>query len=314
MINKQSNVYTIVYITVMVIVVGATLALTSMALKDRQDENAQADKKSQILQAVHLSTTRATVIEDFDKYITGQIVVNDKGEEIQGIPAFDIDVAAEAKKPAEARRLPVYICSLPESGTKYILPLSGMGLWGPIWGYIAFDSDGSTIYGAFFDHQGETPGLGAEITKPAFTGQFQGRQVFKGDDFYPIEVVKTGQKPMNQAVDYVDGISGGTITSKGVGAMFDNCLTPYRAWLHKIGKGTSSPRPAVAEATSTMETTPERRLTSADIMRPGENVDLTATIEEVEQARAKAEAEADKNLSEKVDASMHRAVRTTVRN
>ena len=236
MINKQSNLYTIVYITVMVVVVGAALAFTSMALKERQNENAQADKKSQILQAVHLTPTRATVIADFDKYIIGQIVVNDRGEKIESdIAPFDIDVAAEAKKPVGERLLPVYVCQLPEAGTKYILPLSGMGLWGPIWGYIAFDSDCSTIYGAFFDHQGETLGLGAEITKPAFTGQFEGRRIFKGSDFYPIEVVKAGQKPMNPDVDYVDGISGGTITSKGVGAMFDNCLTPYRAWLRKTG-------------------------------------------------------------------------------
>ena len=95
MINKQSNVYTIVYITVLVIVVGAALAFTSMSLKDRQNENAQADKKSQILQSVHISTTRATVIADFEKYITKQLVVNTKGEEISGVEAFGIDVAAE---------------------------------------------------------------------------------------------------------------------------------------------------------------------------------------------------------------------------
>lgn len=88
MINKQSNVYTIVYITAMVIVVGAVLAFTSMALKDRQEENAQADKKSQILQAVHISTTRATVIADFEKYIVSQLVVNDKGEEVEGPGSF----------------------------------------------------------------------------------------------------------------------------------------------------------------------------------------------------------------------------------
>ncbi|MDE5625833.1 MAG: Na(+)-translocating NADH-quinone reductase subunit C, partial [Muribaculaceae bacterium] len=127
MINKQSNVYTIVYITAMVIVVGAVLAFTSMALKERQEENAQADKKSQILQAVHISTTRSSVIADFDKYITSQIVVNDKGEEIDSQDAFSVDVAAPAKKPADQRLLPVYFCQLPDAGTKYILPLAGMG-------------------------------------------------------------------------------------------------------------------------------------------------------------------------------------------
>lgn len=302
MINKQSNVYTIVYITVMVIVVGAVLAFTSMALKERQQENAQADKKSQILQAVHISTTRSSVIADFEKYIVDQIVVNDKGEQLQGVEAFAVDVAAQAKLPASERQLPVYVCQLPEAGTKYILPLSGMGLWGPIWGYVAFDADGSTIYGAFFDHQGETPGLGAEITKPAFTDQFPGREVFKGAEFYPIEVVKAGQKPLNPDVDYVDGISGGTITSKGVGAMFDNCLTPYRAWLEKVGKGAAStPSDGIAIPAGDDQTQPAMRQLSANDAATGADVkaDLRSTVSGVEKACAEAEAKADETLAEK---------------
>lgn len=179
-----------------------------------------------------------------------------------------------------------------------------MGLWGPIWGYVAFDDDGSTIYGAFFDHQGETPGLGAEITKPAFTGQFPGRQVFKGDNFYPIEVVKAGQKPLSPDVDYVDGISGGTITSKGVGAMFDNCLTPYRAWLEKSAAGKTS-RASVSVMTFEIDTdnpqTAFRVMTEADTIphTPGEKINVRATIAETEQAIAGAEAEADRNLARK---------------
>lgn len=309
MINKQSNVYTIVYITVMVIVVGAALAFTSMSLKDRQNENAQADKKSQILQAVHISTTRNSVIADFDRYIVGQQVVNSLGEEIPGATAFDIDVAAEAKKPIDERQLPVYICQLPDAGKKYILPLAGMGLWGPIWGYVAFDADCSTIYGAFFDHQGETPGLGAEITKPAFTDQFPGKKVLKGSDFYPIEVVKAGQKPLNANVDYVDGISGGTITSKGVGSMFDNCLTPYKAWMEKTAAGAGA-----SNTYSSCQLTSEgneqgqrpRQLTAQDVKNStataDQEIDITATISETEKAIATAEANADETVARKVSA------------
>lgn len=232
MLNKQSNVYTIVYITVMVLVVGTALAFTAMSLKDKQIENANADKMGQILRSVHMPADRATVVADFDRYITAQEVVNSRGEKVDGV-AFDIDVAAEAKKPADKRKLPVYICQLPDAGTKYILPMAGMGLWGPIWGYVAFDADGTTIYGAFFDHQGETPGLGAEITKEAFTDQFKGLSVLKGNQFTPVEVVKKGLKPEGDA-DYVDGISGGTITSKGVSAMLNDCLMPYKAYLESL--------------------------------------------------------------------------------
>ena len=235
MINKQSNVYTIVYITVMVIVVGAALALTAMSLKDKQTENAQADKMKQILMSVRIASDRASVVDDYHRYITSTLVVNEQGDTIEGADAFALNVAVEAKKPAAERELPVYICTLPDAGVKYIIPLAGMGLWGPIWGYVSLDDDCTTVYGAFFDHQGETPGLGAEITKPAFTDQFRGKQMFKDDQFVPVTVVKKGQVPQGNQ-DYVDGISGGTITSKGVAAMLDDCLSPYKAFLESKSK------------------------------------------------------------------------------
>lgn len=218
----------------MVIVVGAALAFTAMSLKDRQQENADADKMRQILQSVHVATERATVVEIFNKTISEQLIVNSAGEIIaKGPEAFAVDVAVEVKKTVDQRQLPVYICTLADGSIKYVLPLAGMGLWGPIWGYVALDSDATTIYGAFFDHQGETPGLGAEITKPAFTDQFDGKQMFKDGHFLPVEVVKKGMKPQSDA-DYVDGISGGTITSKGVSAMLTECLQPYSAYLETI--------------------------------------------------------------------------------
>ena len=111
----------------------------------------------------------------------------------------------------------------------------GAGLWGPIWGYISVDSNGSDVYGAYFAHQGETPGLGAEIEKPAFSGQFAGKKLIKDGTFLPVAVVKAGQHPQGDE-DYVDGISGGTITSKGVGAMIDNCIAPYDAFLRNLNK------------------------------------------------------------------------------
>lgn len=235
MINKQSNVYTIVYITVMVIVVGAALALTAMSLKDKQTENAQADKMKQILMSVRIASDRASVVDDYHRYITSTLVVNEHGDTIEGADAFALNVAVESKKPAAERELPVYVCTLPDAGVKYIIPLAGMGLWGPIWGYVSLDDDCATVYGAFFDHQGETPGLGAEITKPAFTDQFRGKQMFKDDQFVPVTVVKKGQVPQGNQ-DYVDGISGGTITSKGVAAMLDDCLSPYKAFLESKSK------------------------------------------------------------------------------
>lgn len=230
--NKQSNTYTIIYIIVLVVVVGAGLAFTAMSLKDRQQQNADADRMSQILAAAHITPEPGQVVNDFNKYITGQLVVNSKGETI-GKDAFAVSVAAQVKKPVEERELPVFVCTLADGSVKYILPLYGAGLWGPIWGYVAINDDGSTIYGAYFAHQGETPGLGAEIEKAAFSNQFDNKQLWKDGQFKPVAVVKKGQ-PAPNGEDYVDAISGGTITSKGVSAMLADCLTPYEPFLKTL--------------------------------------------------------------------------------
>lgn len=231
-INKQSNLYTVIYIIVLVVVVGTALAFTSMSLRDRQQANIDADKMRQILASVHIVPEKADIQADFARYVTRQFIVNEAGDETAG-DAFAVNVAAQIKLPADRRELPVYECTLADGSVKYILPVYGAGLWGPIWGYVALDSDATTVYGAYFAHQGETPGLGAEIEKPAFQNQFAGKHIFKDGRFAPVAVVKAGQKPAGDE-DYVDGISGGTITSKGVGAMLDDCLSPYQNFLNKL--------------------------------------------------------------------------------
>lgn len=232
--NKQSNTYTIIYIIVLVVVVGAALAFTALSLKPLQNDNAAADKMKQILASVHIVAGNDNIKEEYARYITDSFVINDKGEKIEG-NAFDINTAAESKTSAAERKLPVYECTIAPDDIKYILPVYGAGLWGPIWGYVAIDSDGSTIYGAYFAHQGETPGLGAEIEKPAFSDQFDGKHLFKDGRFLPVNVIKAGQNPIN-GEDYVNAISGGTITSKGVAAMIDDCLTAYKAYLSSLNQ------------------------------------------------------------------------------
>lgn len=231
--NKQSNLYTTIYIVALVLIVGTALATVALSLRSRQQSNIDADKMRQILAAARIVPEKGQVVEDFNKYVTSQAVYNDRGQEIEGADAFTVDVAAQVKLPADKRELPVFTCQTPDGTVKYILPCYGAGLWGPIWGYIAFDADGSTVYGAYFAHQGETPGLGAEIEKPAFSNQFEGKQMFKADRFLPIAVVKAGQKPQGDE-DYVDGISGGTVTSKGVGEMLSNSLSPYKSFLESL--------------------------------------------------------------------------------
>ncbi len=232
MMNKQSNTYTIIYIIVLVVVVGAALAFTAMTLRPLQQENADVDKMKQILASVGVVPDDGKVSDEFNKYIVESFVVNAKGQRVDG-NAFDVNVEKMSKESDSSKReLPVYVCDL-KGERKYILPVYGAGLWGPIWGYVSINSDGTTVYGAYFAHQGETPGLGAEIEKPEFSNQFKGKRLWIDGKFQPIEVVKAGQKPANGA-DYVDGVSGGTITSKGVGAMLDNCLAPYKTYLETL--------------------------------------------------------------------------------
>lgn len=229
--NKQGNTYTIIYIAVMVCVVGAVLAWVSLTLKPKQDENISIDKMQQMLNSLHVTSNPDNAMELYSKYVTNSFIINDKGEKLDG-NAFDINVSAEIKKPQESRKLPVFVCNI-DNSTKYILPVYGAGLWGPIWGYIAVNDDGSTIYGAYFSHQGETPGLGAEIATPAFSGQFNNKHLFKNGEFKPIAVLKKGKNP-TEGEDYVDAISGGTITSTGVQTMLKSCLSSYYVFLNNL--------------------------------------------------------------------------------
>ena len=164
--------------------------------------------------------------ELFNKYIKEQFIVNDKGQRIEG-NAFNVDIKEQYNVAADKREFPVFVADV-DGATKYILPIYGAGLWGPIWGYISLDADKSTIYGTFFDHQGETPGLGAEITTPAFNNQFQNKQIFSGEELVSILVIKGGNAT---GKNEVDAISGGTITSKGVENMLRNYLTYYEPFL-----------------------------------------------------------------------------------
>lgn len=235
--NKQSNTYTIIYSAVMVVIVGIVLAVTYMALKPKQDENIANDKRQQILSAVHVTAPEGEVKETFNKYITESFLVNVAGDKIDG-DAFAVNIANEMKKAENERQLPVFVCTLSADDVKYIIPVSGAGLWGPIWGYVAVNADGNSVYGAYFSHSGETPGLGAEISTKNFQNQFEGKELYKNGAFRSIDVMKSGQKPIDDA-DYVNAISGGTITSKGVQAMLADCIVDYNSFLKKLQKESS---------------------------------------------------------------------------
>lgn len=234
--NRQSNLYTIIYASVLVLVVGVVLSLVYQALRPQQEENIANDTKRQILAAALITPENGVTISQlYDQHILKSYIVNSEGNEVDSkVKPFDVNVSLEMKKDESERLLPVFECTT-DNGLKYIVPVYGAGLWGPIWGYVAFDGNGDTIYGAYFAHQGETPGLGAEIEKPFFQKQFEGKNIFNSQgDFQSVKVVKNGQEPSEGA--WVHAISGGTITSQGVQKMLYSSLQPYTNFFKKLNQ------------------------------------------------------------------------------
>ena len=202
-LNTNSNIYTFVYMTVVVIIVAVLLAVVSQALAPKQQANILLDKQKQILGALKVDFSQAdpaevyyTLVQDTLKY----------GE------------------------MEVYVANL-NGATKYILPLSGKGLWGGIGGYLALDEDKNTIYGVNFNHESETPGLGAKIVEPEFRSQFEGKHIRNAEGaVVSVAVLKAGKHAEGQ--EQVDAISGATITSSGVSTMLEVNLAEYAAFLN----------------------------------------------------------------------------------
>lgn len=209
--NKNSNTYIIIYSTVMVVVVATLLAVASLALKSRQDANILNEKKQAILASLSMAD------QNYDECITAY-VVNGDGEKVEGQDPlqllFDLPTAFEQQT------LPVFEA---QDG-RIVVPVSGTGLWGPMWGYVALEQDMNTVSGVVLDHAGETPGLGAEVATPKHQAMYKGKTLFEGDEFVSITLRKGGAK---DEAHEVDAISGGTKTSDGVTDMLKKSLGAY---------------------------------------------------------------------------------------
>jgi len=234
-VKNFSNTYTFLYISGVVVVTAALLSFIAEELKPLQQRNLEIEKKQDILRSVgkaalpeEVKNKNVFIEDEFVKYFSSSIVLNNKGEVVEGRDAFEItkNIKAEFSKPVVQRGLPLFICKNEDGSLKYVIPLTGKGLWGQIWGYLALHDDFNTIYGAVFDHAKETPGLGAEINQKWFQQEFSGKTIFDEEGkFVSVLVVKGGADPTDSHA--VDAISGGTITSKGLEAMLRDNLTPY---------------------------------------------------------------------------------------
>ena len=227
-VNKNS--YTFSFAAIMVVIVAALLSTAAIGLKPFQSKNVLLEKKQNILSSVGININREDADIQYPLYVKQELILNSKGEIVEGV-AFDIDLQKELKKDKESQLLPLFISEV-DSKKKYIIPLRGKGLWGPIWGFISLEDDLNKVFGAVFDHKGETPGLGAEINQPFFQDPLSGKTIFEDGNLTSIKVIKGGAPDGDMHA--VDGISGGTITSDGVSDMLHERLTMYLPYFSKV--------------------------------------------------------------------------------
>lgn len=232
--NTNKNSYIIIYSAVLVIVVAFLLAYIFQALKPMQDVNVALDKKKQILAALNIrelgdveSAEKYKEVVKADMIVDANAQVVEAGEQGGENAAFKLN-SADYK----AGKLAVYDCEV-DGKKKYVIPVYGMGLWGPIWGYIALDDDKNTVFGAYFNHDSETAGLGAEIKdSKAWQDQFIGKKIFSADGQKIAIAVKKKSDVKNPASE-CDAVTGATLTSDGVSLMLQDCFAKYITYLKK---------------------------------------------------------------------------------
>ncbi|WP_034261282.1 Na(+)-translocating NADH-quinone reductase subunit C [Altibacter lentus] len=247
-INTDKNSYTVIFAIVMVIVVGSILAGFASGLKPLVKANEKYEKMQNILYAMNVNDNEGPndvtfiptdrVEEEFEKYITKQLVI--QGDNItENDQAYLIDLKKEetlAKDESYTRRLPLFIGEK-DGKELYVIPVRGKGLWDAIWGFVAVDK-GMTIQGVYFDHKGETPGLGAEIKQRYFMDDFTGESFLNGNAFEGINVAKGNNDPKNTDTsdNEVDALAGATITGDGVSAMLRKDVKMYVPYFKKLNQ------------------------------------------------------------------------------
>lgn len=237
--RTDSNSYTIIFSIILVLVVGSLLAFFANATKEMRDNNDKVKTQMDILSAMGVDSDRSNATETFNQYIKQQFVI--EGEKVtEDKEAYLINIKKELDnaKQGLVQKLPLFVGE--KDGKKlYIVPVRGNGLWDAIWGYIALNDDLKSINGVFFDHKGETPGLGANITESFFKDDFKGEMLFDASGNYKsVEISKSNGDPNNEdkTDNQVDAISGATITGTGVGAMLNSGIKLYLPYFETLKK------------------------------------------------------------------------------
>ena len=244
-INTDKNSYTVIFAAIMVVIVGSLLAFFASSLSEKIQENERLEKQQNILYAMGVNenvdegsvnfVSTDKVADEFKKYIKEQLVIEgDKITKDDNAYLIDLKKQETEAKAGKTRKLPLFIGE--KDGSKYyIIPMRGKGLWDAIWGFVALDNN-LVVKGVYFDHKGETPGLGANIKQRYFMDDFTGESILDGTEYAGIEVAKGNNDPTNEIKDdnEVDALAGATITGNGLSTMIKESVKLYKSYLESI--------------------------------------------------------------------------------
>lgn len=232
-LNTDSNAYTLIYSVVIVVIVAFLLAFVFQALKDKQDANVALDKKKQILYALNIrNLDNEQAAETYQKVVLSDDVLDESGSVTeQGKPGSESVGFKLGNSDMKEGRLALYVCNI-DGQTKYVIPVYGMGLWGGISGYIALNEDKQTVFGAYFNHESETAGLGAEIKdSQKWQEQFCNKKLFAEGDNSKVVLSVKKKSDVTDPTTQCDAVTGATLTSDGVSLMLTDCLNKYIKFL-----------------------------------------------------------------------------------
>lgn len=248
---QQSNTYIIAFSAILTIVLGGLLSLANQGLKPMQEKSVELDTKKKILSAVmDIGGKKGSEVLDLYGKSIQSIVVNIKGEPVEkdekgaNIVAEDVDIAKNYKKAPEDRVYPVFKYHKqgnPDAVEAYIFPVYGKGLWGPIWGFVALETDLNTIKGSSYDHKTETPGLGARITTAEVSDRYTGKKLFDDHGKLMSIMMLKGEHHAPAQLDehHIDGMSGATLTGNGMNEMLASYFSYYQAYIEKVKNNAS---------------------------------------------------------------------------
>ncbi len=236
---KKSNSYVIIYTIILTVVCGSLLGFASQALKPFKEANEAFDTKKNILgTAIDLTGKSAKDVEKiYTDNVIASYVVDASGKKLD-IGVDKVSVPDEYVKPLAERKLPVYELADPAEPGKtayYVFPMWGFGLWDSIWGYVALKADLATIQGTVFLHKGETPGLGARIAEDEIQSRFKGKSILEGGKLAVVEMQKGEGNDYSGEPHKVDGMSGATITARGLNDMLKQYFEAYKGYLSSKG-------------------------------------------------------------------------------